>query len=214
MPPRTCSSTSRWIDNPAAVLHAPVLQELHHARLDVDLEPAGLHAVGEGEGILLGDEVPRLHQLARQVGRQRVAAEVDDARQLGQRHARLARLLVDDLAVDEVERVGRRLQHGAGHLQRGVLDRQARLQRRLAADAGAAAGPGAAAVGRGQRVAGDDAHLLDGHADGLGHDLAHDGLGALALLGDAGCRHHRAVGVDAHACSRPAPRCAPRRCRT
>ena len=39
------------------------------------------------------------------------------------------------------------------------LTAMAGLQRRLAADAGAAAGPGAAAVGRGERVAGDDAHL-------------------------------------------------------
>ena len=37
------------IDDPAAVLHAPVLEKLDHAGLDVDLEPAGLHAVGEGE---------------------------------------------------------------------------------------------------------------------------------------------------------------------
>ncbi len=110
----------------------------------------------------------------------------------------LARRALDDLAVDEVERVGRRLQHGAGHLQRRVLHRHARLQRGLAADAGAAAGPGAAAVGRGERVAGDHAHLLDGHAHGLGHDLADDGLRALALLGDAGGGHHRAVGIDAH----------------
>ena len=81
------------VDDAAAVLHAPVLEELHHAGVDVDLEPAGLHAVGEGERVLLGDEMPRLHQLARQVGRQRVAAEVDDAGELGERHARLARRL-------------------------------------------------------------------------------------------------------------------------
>ena len=61
----------------------------------------------KANGILLGDEMARLHQLARQVGRQRVAAEVDDAGELGERHARLARRLLDDLAVDEVERVGR-----------------------------------------------------------------------------------------------------------
>ena len=83
-------------------------------------------------------------------------------------------------------------------LERGLLDGHAGLQRGLAADAGAAAGPGAAAVGRGQRVAGDDAHLLDRHAHALGHDLADDGFRALALLGDAGGGHHRAVGIDAH----------------
>ena len=70
----------------------------------------------KAKGYSLGDEVARLHQLARQVGRQRVAAEVDDAGELGERHARLARRPLDDLAVDEIERVGRRLQHGAGHL--------------------------------------------------------------------------------------------------
>ena len=43
-----------------------------------------------------------------------------------------------------------------------------------------------------------DAHLLDRHAHALGHDLADDGFRALALLGDAGRRHHRAVGIDAH----------------
>ena len=83
--------------------------------------------------------------------------------------------------------------------QRGLFTAHAGLQRRLAADAGAAAGPGAAAVGRHGRVACDHPHLVDGHADALSHDLADDGLRALALLGDAGRRHHRAVRVDAHA---------------
>ena len=94
------------IDDAPAILDAPMLQQRDDAGVDVDLEPAGLHAVGEGERIGLGDEVPGLHQLARQVGWQRVAAEVDDARKLGERHAHLARLALDDLAVDEIERVG------------------------------------------------------------------------------------------------------------
>ena len=48
------------------------------------------------------------------------------------------------------------------------------------------------------RVAGDDAHGVDRHADGFSDDLANDRLGALALLGDAGCGDDGAVRIDAH----------------
>jgi hypothetical protein len=97
----------------------------------------------------------------------------------------LAGGLVDHLAHDDVEALRLRLQHGAGDLEDLLLEGDGRLQRRLAADAGAAAGPGAAAIGRRLGVAGDDLHLGDRHADAMGDDLREDGLRALALFGDA-----------------------------
>jgi hypothetical protein len=89
------------------------------------------------------------------------------------------------LAVAQVQGIGLGLQHGRGHGQHRLLDGEARLQGGLAADPGPATGPGAAAIGRRQRVTGQHPHQLDRHAHGLRHDLANDGFGALALLGDA-----------------------------
>jgi hypothetical protein len=78
------------------------------------------------------------------------------------------------------------------------LQRDGGLQRRLTADAGAAARPGAAAIGRRQGVAGDDAHALDRHADAVRHDLRQDGLRPLPLLRHAGQHDDRAVRVHPH----------------
>src|SRR3989442_859242 len=70
------------------------------------------------------------------------------------------------------------------------------LHARLAADAGRARGPGAAAIGRVVGVAGDDAHALDRYAERGGRDLGNDRFGALALLGDPGLADDRALGVE------------------
>src|SRR5262249_9304206 len=56
-----------------------------------------------------------------------------------------------------------------------------------------------ATVGGGERIAGDHAHLRNGDTDSLRHDLAHDGLGPVALVGAARGCHDGAVGVNAHA---------------
>jgi hypothetical protein len=72
------------------------------------------------------------------------------------------------------------------------------LERRLAADAGGARRPGAAAVGRDIGVAEDDAHALERHAEGGRDHLRDDGLGALALLGDARLADDRPGRVEPH----------------
>ncbi len=66
----------------------------------------------------------------------------------------------------------------------------------LAADGGAARAVGAAAIGHGVGVAGEHAHAFHGHAERRGGDLAHDGVGALALLGDADRADDAAVGLE------------------
>ena len=175
-----------------------MLQYLHHAGVGIDFRPAGLDAVGEGEGIFLGDEMARLHQFARQVLRQRVAAEIDDAAKLAERHALTPRLGVHHLTHADVERLGRRLQHGAGHDQDLLLQRDGRLQRGLPTDASATAGPGAATIRRGLGIAGDDLHPLQRHADTMRHDLAQDALGPLPLLGHAGHDDNGAVRIHPH----------------
>ena len=100
--------------------------------------------------------------------------------------------------VADVEGVRGRLQDRAGDLEHVLAQRLAGLQRRLAADAGGARRPGAAAVGRVVGVAGDDANALDRHAEGGRDDLRGDRLGALALLGDARLADDRAGGVEPH----------------
>ena len=71
-----------------------------------------------------------------------------------------------------------------------------RLVDRLAADGHRARAEGAAAVGHGVGVAGDHAHARHRHAQRRGGDLAHDGVGALALLGDADRADDAAVGLE------------------
>ena len=91
---------------------------------------------------------------------------------------------VDDLAIDDVERRRLLLEDERGDLQDVALERARGLQRGLAADAGATAGPGGAAVRRHLGIAGDDLDVLLREAELIGHDLADDRLGALPLLGD------------------------------
>ncbi len=186
------------VDHAAAILDAPVFEQLHHAGLGIDFDPAGLDAVCEGEGVVLGDEVARLHQFARQILGQRVASEIDDAAELAERHAFAPGVAVHHLAHADIERLGRCLEHRAGHHQDLLLQRDGGLQRRLAADTRAAAGPGAAAIGRGLGVAGDDLHAFERHADAVGHDLAQDAFRPLPLLRHAGQHDDGAVGIHAH----------------
>ena len=82
--------------------------------------------------------------------------------------------------------------------QHVAAQRLAGLPGGFAADAGGARGPGAAAIGRVVGVAHDDAHALDRHAEAGGDALRDHGLGALALLGDAGVAEDRAGGVEPH----------------
>ena len=143
------------VDDGAAVLDAPVLQQRHRAGVGVDLEPARLDAVGEGERPGARHVVARRHQLGLEAGRQRVGAEIGDARDLIEADALGAGVGIDDDAVADVERLGLRLQDRAGDREHVHAQRLAGLPRRFAADAGRARGPGAAAIGRVVGVAGD-----------------------------------------------------------
>src|SRR5262249_14078413 len=101
-------------------------------------------------------------------------------------------------AVADVEIFGLGLQDRRGASEYVGAQRLAGLPGGFPADAGRARGPGAAAVGRVVGVAGDDAHALDRHAERGGRDLREDGLGALALLGDAALADDRALRVELH----------------
>ena len=65
----------------------------------VDLEVARLHAVGEGERPGARHIVARRHQLGLEARRQRVGAEIDDARDLIKAEALAAGAGIDDDAV-------------------------------------------------------------------------------------------------------------------
>ena len=185
------------VDDAPAVLHRPVLEQPDEAGVRVHLDVADLHPVGEDEGVVALRVVARHHQLGREVLRQRVAAEVGDAAQFGQVQQRLAAVAVDDRAAVDAQALALALQDGFGRGQDVLAQHAAGLQHGLAADARAAAGPGAAAVGRGVGVAGDHAHAGQVHAHRVGGDLAEDALGPLALLADAAHHRQRPAGLQA-----------------
>ena len=78
------------IDDGAAILDHPVLQQFDEAGVGIDLQPRGLNAVGEGERIFAGHKMPRRHQFGLDARRQRVGPEIDDPRQFVQFDARRA----------------------------------------------------------------------------------------------------------------------------
>src|SRR5262249_60877716 len=72
------------VDDRAAVLHAPVLEQLYDTGVGVDFEVARLHAVGEGERPGARHIVAGRHQLRLEARRQRVRTEIGDAGELVQ----------------------------------------------------------------------------------------------------------------------------------
>ena len=113
-----------------------------------------------------------------------------------ERHAPGAAGAIDHDAVDDVERGRVGLQQHAGDLEDLLAQVARRLVDRLAADRHRARAVGAAAVGNGVGIAGDHAHALHRHAERRGRDLAHHGIGALALLGHADRADDAAVGLE------------------
>jgi hypothetical protein len=97
------------VHHPAAILDDPMLQERDEAGLDIDLQPRGLDAIGEGEGIIARHVVPRRHELGLDARRQRVAAEIGGAPEFVEADAARAIAGIDDPAVANVERSRRRL---------------------------------------------------------------------------------------------------------
>ena len=185
------------VDDCAAILDAPVFEKLHFAGRHIDFQIRALHAVGEGERPAARHIMTRDHELGLKAGRQRVGAEIDDARDLLERQALAAAAGVDDDAAANVERCRVGLQHRAGRGQHVGAQRLAGLPGRFAADAGGARGPGAAAIGRVVGIAGDDAHALDRHAERGGDTLRQHRFGALALFGNAGMHEHGAGRIEA-----------------
>jgi hypothetical protein len=68
------------IDDAAAILDAPMLEEVSPAPVSMSTSRwLACTPLVKAKGNCLVMKWPRLHELARQIGRQRVAAEVDDA---------------------------------------------------------------------------------------------------------------------------------------
>ena len=185
------------VDDGAAVLHAPVLEQLDEAGFHIDLHQACLNAVAEGEAVLARRVVPGDGQLGLEFRRQRVRAEIGDAPELRQRQFRFERQPVDDLVADDIEFGPACAEYMGRHVEDVRAQRPSRLQHRLAADAGAARGPGAAAVGRHPGVTGDHPDFVDGDADCARGDLRERPFGALPLLADARQAGHHAGRIEA-----------------
>ena len=101
-----------------------------------------------------------------------------------------------NLALHDVESLGRSLCDGAGQRQDVLLEHQPGAQRRLTAHGGAPRGPGAAAVGRDRAVAAHDGDPVDLDAQRIGNDLRNAGQRALALVGEAGDATQRAGRIE------------------
>ncbi len=186
------------IDDPAAIFDHPMLQQLDKTAVGIDLEPAGLDPVGKGEGIFAGNEMAGRHQLGLNARRQRVRPEIDDPRQLLQIDPRRAVIGVHDRIVDDVEFRGRGLQDRCRDIQDIAAKNLGGLQRRLAADSGAARGPGAAAIGRVVGVAQNDPDARHRNPEHAADDLGGQGFRALPLLADAGLADHRPGCIEPH----------------
>jgi hypothetical protein len=170
------------VDDATAVLDAPVLEQAHEARLHVDLHVRELDTVGEREALVPRHVVAGHRQLRLEVLGQRIGAEVSDATQLGQLEPDVAREHVDDLAEPDIEILRLALEHGRGHPENVGAEGLARLEGRLAPDAGAARGPGPAPIGRDHGVPCQHADVFHGNSDGARHHLGDHGVRALPLL--------------------------------
>src|SRR5262249_24918010 len=105
------------VDDRAAILHTPVLQERDEPAVWVGTHPGGLDAVGEGEGPGARHVVARRHQLGLEAGRQRVRTEIGDARDLIEADALGAGGGVDHHAAADVQRLRLGLEDRARHRQ-------------------------------------------------------------------------------------------------
>ena len=140
--------------------------------------------------------MPRHHEFGLETRRQSIGPEIDDARHFIEAHALAAGIAIDDDTASDIELLRIGLQDRGRRREHVVAQRLAGLPRRLAADAGGARRPGAAAVRRVVGIASDDAHPLNRHAERRGDDLRKNGLGALPLFGDAGLADHGAGSIE------------------
>ena len=186
------------IDDRAAILDDPVLQQLDEAGIGIDLEPRRLNAVGKGKRIFARDKMAGRHQFGLNARRQRVRTKINDTREFVQFDARHTVAGIHDNIVDDIKFTGRRLQDGGGNVENIPAQHLCGLKRRLAADAGAARGPGAAAIGRVVGIAENNADTLHRNAKDAADNLRRERFGSLPLLGNAGLADHRTLGVQPH----------------
>jgi hypothetical protein len=104
------------------------------ACLAVDFHVARLHAVRHVVELVVRDMAATDGELHVEVGRQRILPEISDPTDLGQADDGTCGLRMDDVAGNDVERIGRRLGDRTGQGQDVALEQRAGLQRRLAAD--------------------------------------------------------------------------------
>src|SRR4029078_1217247 len=91
------------VNDGATIFHAPMLQQLHEAGVDVDFEITSLNAVRESERPRARHIMARRHQLGLEAGGEGVGTEIGDARELVEGQALGAIVLVHDNAVANVE---------------------------------------------------------------------------------------------------------------
>ncbi len=186
------------VEDGTAILDHPEIQELEEAGVGIDLDVASLDAVGERNIVITRHEMAGRHQFRLEALGDEVRAEIGDARELVEADALIVGAPVDDHAVLDVERLRVGLQELARNLADIDAQRLGRLEDGLAADARAARAPGAATRRHVIGVAGDDLHLVRRGAKGGRRNLAHDGVGALPLLGDRGMDDDGTARIQPH----------------
>ncbi len=175
------------VHDAAAIVCHPPAEQFDETGLDVDLDMRALHAVGDVVR-RIGDVVAGHHQFRLGAARQRVLAEIADLGELGEIHPGFAGRGIADFSLFQRQRVGRGLQHRRGEIEDVPLQRLAGLQRGFAAHRHAARRPGAAAIGSGGAVAGDDVDIVHADSELVADDLGDAGQRPLPLVGNTG--HH------------------------
>ncbi len=199
------SAHQRRVDGAADVIGDDVALDRNAAGLAVDLHHREMDAVGID--LVLGPE-PAFGREPGVAVAERLRGRLEMPGDLAEAHRRPGRpILAHHLAVDDVERVGRRLHQLGRHLdrlgaqlQRGVVGGRRRHH-------GGARGMRADAELDAVGLAVGDAHAPVVDAQHLGADLRHHGLEALAERGAAGDEldHARGVDLDPHAVGRAEP---------
>ena len=126
------------VDDRAAILDHPVLEQADEAGVGIDLQPGALDAICEGEGIFARYEMAHRHHLSLEARRQGVGAEIDDPAQLGQADALTAAFGIDDILADDVQAVRFGLKDGRRGGKNIPAQETTGLPGRLAANAGTA----------------------------------------------------------------------------
>ena len=182
-----------------------VALDLHAAGVAVDLHHREVDAVGVD---LMLDPEPAFGRQAGLAAAERLRGRRQMIGDLAEAHRRpRGPILAHHLAVDDVERVGRRLHQLGRHLDRFRPQLDGAVVGGGCRHHGRARGMRADAVGDAVGLAVGHAHAPVVDAQNLGADLRHHGLEALAERGAAGDEldRARAIDLDPHAVGRPEP---------